>query len=285
MKRACARPVSVPFAVANSAALRVVAELEKRLPVLDQPADEVASDLRDGLVGRVRAWRDQAVGGVQGVLGRAQAAVKETRKAVSLSAITLASLGFGQTVSRGAELAISQAEELVNRYLPEEEEAGGYESCGSDGSEEAGGAEPGLFSRARSLVITVVRRSLGRLHPYLDGAWGLLNGGILLLRSLPDELWRRFQRVRRALLLEDVTKEVPKPSATPMKIKIGSLSRSVRTHSLSKRRLYLETKTSSYNHRMPTFLVSGSGNRILPEQGDESVRIRYNRRQSLDSFF
>ncbi|KAM4663709.1 perilipin-1-like [Discoglossus pictus] len=102
-------------------AVRVVDGLEVRLPVLDQPADEVVSDLKDNLLDRVSFLRQRALTGLQKVLDRAQTLVKDTREAVTLVALSFGSLGVRELVGLGAELTLIQAGELMDHYLPDEE--------------------------------------------------------------------------------------------------------------------------------------------------------------------
>ncbi|KAE8588812.1 hypothetical protein XENTR_v10022753 [Xenopus tropicalis] len=129
--------MKAPISVVNKVALRVVDELQVQLPVLDQPADEVVADLRDQLTGAVGGARDQVVNALQNAQDGAKGLLTEAQDAALLAATMLGSLGIGETLRLGAERVVSQAETLVDTYLPGEEDE--YEA-------EAGESSTSTFS-------------------------------------------------------------------------------------------------------------------------------------------
>ncbi|XP_018421683.1 PREDICTED: perilipin-2-like [Nanorana parkeri] len=108
------------IAAANNVALQVVDQLEKKLPVLDQPADEVVSEFRERLVSGVRTVRDRALDRVQNVVDRTRAVGRESYEAVSIVASFLETLEVRDMVKVSVYFVVTQAEDLVDRYLPEE---------------------------------------------------------------------------------------------------------------------------------------------------------------------
>ncbi|KAM8921516.1 perilipin-1-like [Pelodytes ibericus] len=180
------RIVEPQIAAVNRTAVWMVDELQVRLPVLEQSAEEVLSDVRDTLFDGVRELRHRLYHRMQSAVGRAQALAKGTQDVVSLAAFTIGSLGVRELVKTGSEYAVSQAEELVDHYLPPEGE-GDQKSVSSGETQGTETPAPGLVSRLSHLISTVTARSLKRVNPFHEQAWGLLYGGISRLRSLPGK--------------------------------------------------------------------------------------------------
>ncbi|XP_053575823.1 perilipin-2-like [Bombina bombina] len=112
------------IAMVNRAALQVVEQLEVRLPVLDQPADEAISELKDSFVGRVQSFKNRILNRTQNVLDRGQNLLQDIQEAVSLVAVTFGTMGVRELLRLGADLAVTQATDLVDYYLPDEEDKG-----------------------------------------------------------------------------------------------------------------------------------------------------------------
>ncbi|CAJ0917174.1 unnamed protein product, partial [Ranitomeya imitator] len=108
----------------NGAALRVVDELEDRLPVLDLPADEVVADIHIKLVMGVSSVRTRAMARAQDMINRTQTVIREVYEVTSLGVLSLGALGARDVVRLGAELVVNRAEELVDLYLPKQDEEG-----------------------------------------------------------------------------------------------------------------------------------------------------------------
>ncbi|XP_068108339.1 perilipin-3-like [Hyperolius riggenbachi] len=214
------------ISVVNNVALRVVEELEERLPVLDQPADEVASGLRTLLVDGIRGVKDRAVDRVQNIVASTQALFNESTEVVLLAVASLNTVGVGEMVRVVADSLLTRAEELVERYLPNPD-AGGSESSSSSDSDETGGSRAGLVSRSTELVKSVVTRILAKLAPYMGRSWRLLQTVIQLLFSIPDQVRRFFQALLSwSVPPQKVSKKEARYKATPKKKKMATTQRS-----------------------------------------------------------
>ncbi|XP_077319544.1 perilipin-3-like [Lithobates pipiens] len=104
----------------NNVALQLVDGLENKLPVLDQPADEVVSEIRENVVSGVRRVGARALERVQKVVDRTRAVARESYEVLSITTTFLATLEVQDMVKVATYFVLTQAEELVDRYLPEE---------------------------------------------------------------------------------------------------------------------------------------------------------------------
>ncbi|XP_053330389.1 perilipin-2-like [Spea bombifrons] len=237
----------------NKAAVWMVDELEVRLPVLDQPADEVVSDFQDKLVDTVGAMKGQVLERLQNSMDRVSSLARDARDAVSLAAFTFRAQGLKELVKLGAELVMSQAEELLHQYFPETDE-GRKENVGSYETEETGSATPKLVSGILHFINAILARGLRRLNPVLDSAWGLLHGLINLLRSLSYEMKRLLRRVARS----------PFGSREDSKLTEG-LKRNKRDpparllRSAPKKRTFLKPKHSVHQRDVSTSFAAANG--------------------------
>ncbi|KAM4014434.1 perilipin-2-like [Anomaloglossus baeobatrachus] len=206
--------VEPELALINGAALRVMDELEVRLPVLHRPADEVAADIHLRLVMGVSAVRTRALGRAQDVINRTQTIVTEVYEATSLGVLSLGAIGAREMVRLGAELAVTRAEELVDLYLPKEDEEGDQRGLRGRGIEELD-EEPecGAVSRLWMLAAVVLTRGVSRLGSSLDQVFSFLHGGLHLVSGILTQVKRFSDAITGTMMAQNICEETPKPKA------------------------------------------------------------------------
>ncbi|XP_073422736.1 uncharacterized protein [Dendrobates tinctorius] len=193
------------------AALRVVDELEDRLPVLDQPADEVAADINIKLAMGVSAVRTRAMGQAQDMINRTQTMVREVYEVTSLGVLSLGALGARDVVRLGAELVVNHAEELVDLYLPKQDEKGDEQGLRSGGIEEANEeSESGSVSRLWMLGGVVLTRCVSRLCSSLAQVFSFFHVGLHLLAGVLAQLKKSYDAITESLVVQNISKDDPK---------------------------------------------------------------------------
>ncbi|XP_069584953.1 perilipin-2-like [Ranitomeya imitator] len=215
--------VEPQLAVMNGAALRVVDELEDRLPVLDLPADEVVADIHIKLVMGVSSVRTRAMARAQDMINRTQTVIREVYEVTSLGVLSLGALGARDVVRLGAELVVNRAEELVDLYLPKQDEEGDAQGLGSGGIEEAGEeSESGSVSRLWMLGGVVLTRCVSRLFSSLDQVFSFLHVGLHLLSGFLTQLERFSNAILESLIVQNISKEDPKQKVNLKKNQVES---------------------------------------------------------------
>ncbi|XP_077345251.1 perilipin-3-like isoform X4 [Lithobates pipiens] len=121
------------IATANELACKGLDKLESSLPILQQPADKVASDAkslvtgaRDVVVGAVTSTvtgaRDTVTsavsGAVSGVVGLATGAIQGSISATRSAVSTVMESQVGQFVTSSVDSVLGKTEEWVDHYLP-----------------------------------------------------------------------------------------------------------------------------------------------------------------------
>ncbi|KAM3919065.1 perilipin-1-like [Leptodactylus fuscus] len=268
--------VEPQVAVVNAAALRVVGELEDRLPVLDQPVDEVVSDVYSQVVSGVSEARVRAMGRAQDILDRTQTMLTDVYEAASLGVLSLGSLGARELVRLGVELVLNRAVDLVNVYLPEEHQEEGEATgpeVGVSQADDVEVADSGLFSRFGALLGTISTRGSSRLLSSLAPVWSFLPGALTLVSGIPSQL-RQFSDAIMAALT--TSKEGAKPKVTPKKKQPESSSGPAPT----RRRLL-----NSPQRSLSIFRVFSHDRRVLGDTGRGRVRGLVRRCQSVDGAF
>lgn len=121
------------IATANELACKGLDKLESSLPILQQPADKVASDAkslvtgaRDAVVGAVTGTvtgaRDTVTsavsGAVSGVMGLATGAIQGSISATRSAVSTVMESQVGQFVTSSVDSMLGKTEEWVDHYLP-----------------------------------------------------------------------------------------------------------------------------------------------------------------------
>ncbi|XP_026160524.1 mannose-6-phosphate receptor binding protein 1 [Mastacembelus armatus] len=134
------------LATVNEYAMKGLDKMEEKLPILQQPADQVVSNT----VGMV----------YQSVLGAVMGGVELTRAAVSGGVSTVIGTRMGQMVSSGMGLALSRSEDWVDQNLPltERELAAVAEPVTSEVTTPS--TNPSYFVRLGKLSAKVQERAL-----------------------------------------------------------------------------------------------------------------------------
>ncbi|XP_072284426.1 perilipin-1-like [Pyxicephalus adspersus] len=260
----------------NNVALQWVDNLEEKLPVLDQPADEVVSELLDNLVSGVRTVKDRALERVQNVLGRTQAMARESYEVVSIAAASLQTLGVRDMVKVAAYFVVSQAEDLVDHFLPDESNTGGaVSSSSSEEVDEMDRARFGLISRSQELVRTIITRSTGKLMPFLNRYRMFLQSGVSLLLTFPSQVRRCVEAVLFVVIPQNASKEVAERKTKVRKKKAEAspgLGRS-------------PGKTQPHLHQGSFLRVAPHSRRLASDTEAVRARARERKRRSFDSSF
>ncbi|KAM9724096.1 LOW QUALITY PROTEIN: perilipin 6 [Menidia menidia] len=163
--------------VANSFAIDGLETLERNFPILNQSTDEVLTHLKDALfltVDDVQLW---VVDGVDGALDGLQRLAGGLR----LTAQQLQETPAGQAAAAGVDNALSRLEDAAAYYLPlpptlRRE----WEMRVQELEDEDDGEEPGLWTRVRSLLLTLslqLHHRMSRARTQLQGALQSLGEG------------------------------------------------------------------------------------------------------------
>ncbi|KAL6490561.1 hypothetical protein MHYP_G00009060 [Metynnis hypsauchen] len=120
------------ISLANDLACKGLDKIEKTLPLLHQPSEQLVASAKEVVTGAKEAVSETMNGAkdtvsltLSGVVGRTRGAVQEsvvkTRLVVSGGVYTVLESRVGKLVSSGVDTALSTSESLVERYLPETE--------------------------------------------------------------------------------------------------------------------------------------------------------------------
>ncbi|XP_066537445.1 perilipin-2 [Hoplias malabaricus] len=120
------------ISIANDLACKGLDKIEKTLPILHQPSEQLVANAKDVVTGAKEAVSETMNGAkdtvshtLSGVVGRTKGAVQEsvekTKMVVSGGVHTVMESRMGKLVSSGVDTALSTSENLVERYLPEAE--------------------------------------------------------------------------------------------------------------------------------------------------------------------
>ncbi|XP_076860437.1 mannose-6-phosphate receptor binding protein 1 isoform X2 [Brachyhypopomus gauderio] len=99
------------ISMVNEYAIKGLDKVEEKLPILHQPADKLVSETVEKMYHSVTGVKDAVLGAVMG-------GVEMTRSAVSGGINTVMGTKVGQTVSSGADLALSRSEDWLDLNLP-----------------------------------------------------------------------------------------------------------------------------------------------------------------------
>uniref|UniRef100_A0A8C5PX11 Uncharacterized protein n=1 Tax=Leptobrachium leishanense TaxID=445787 RepID=A0A8C5PX11_9ANUR len=272
--------VEPQIATVNQAALWMVDELEVRVPVLDQPANQVLSGFTGNMASWVHCLRDQALNRLQNGIDGARASMKDAQDAISLVAITIGSLGLRELLTFGSELALSGAENLVDHYLPLEGN-GEQESVSSEEMEGTQNIVPGLVFRTLFLVNTIVTRLVSRLSTYLGTPLDLPHGTVRLLLGFPYKMKERFWKAMADLLFPKRSEENTKRKEEPRKSKRDATKKLIR--SPNRKRTYSEPKPYGYYRKVIHGRATVDTRRHSAEMSEERLQTQC-RPQSLDGY-
>lgn len=263
----------------NNVALQLVDGLENKLPVLDQPADEVVSEIRENVVSGVRMVGDRALERVQKLVDRTQTVARESYEVLSITTTFLATLEVQDMVKVATYFVLTQAEELVDRYLPEESDGGPGTSSSSDEIDETDGARFGLISRSQQLVSSVITRGSGKLRSFLDRYWNFLQGGVSLLLTIPSQV----RRCVRAVLWSVLPQADPEEEAV-QKSRVKKKKKKKKAESAPSPG---RSPGKSYSNLQQGFVFRAAPKDQCQANDTERVRVRSQegRRQSFDNSF
>ncbi|KAG7497331.1 hypothetical protein JOB18_035778 [Solea senegalensis] len=117
------------IAIANDLACKGLDKIEKTLPILHHPSDQIVSSAKDVVntakdvvTGTVFSAKDTVTSVVEKTRGVVQDGVEKTRTVVTGSVSTVLESRVVRLVSSGVDTALSTSESLVEQYLPLREE-------------------------------------------------------------------------------------------------------------------------------------------------------------------
>ncbi|XP_037348005.1 perilipin-2 isoform X2 [Talpa occidentalis] len=121
------------IAVANTYACKGLDRIEAKLPILNQPTDQVVANAKGAVIGAkdamtttVTGAKDSVASTITGVMDKTKGAVtdsvEKTKSVVNGSINTVLGSRMMQLVSSGVENALTKSELLVDQYLPLTEE-------------------------------------------------------------------------------------------------------------------------------------------------------------------
>lgn len=151
------------IAVANDLACKGLDKIERTLPILHQPPQQIVSSAKDV----VNSAKDAVTGTVSDTLtsvvektrGAVQGGVEKTRAVVSGSVSTVLESRVGRLVSSGVDTALSTSESLVEQYLPLTEDELELEAKPVRGFDRK---EPSYYVRLGSLSTKLRKRAYTR---------------------------------------------------------------------------------------------------------------------------
>ncbi|XP_064898717.1 perilipin-3 isoform X2 [Columba livia] len=136
------------ISTANEYACKGLDKLEEKLPILQQPPQQVVAGTRE-LVSST----------VSGAVGLARGGVERTRSALSTGVSTVVGSRVGRLLATGVDAVLGKSEELVERYLPGmDEQPAGAEVA----SRERQRRRQSCFVRVGSLSAKLQQRALQR---------------------------------------------------------------------------------------------------------------------------
>ncbi|KAL6118681.1 plin2 [Pungitius sinensis] len=155
--------LELQIAIANNLACKGLDRIEKTLPILNQPSEQIVSSAKDVVTGTVSGARDTVSDTLTSVVGKTRGAVEggmaKTRAVVSGSVSTVLESRVARLVSSGVDTALSTSESLVEQYLPLTEGELELEAEAVKGSDQK---EPSYYVRLGSLSTKVRRRAYTR---------------------------------------------------------------------------------------------------------------------------
>ncbi|XP_041738418.1 perilipin-2-like isoform X1 [Coregonus clupeaformis] len=114
------------IAMANDLACKGLDKIEKTLPILHQPSEQIVANAKDAVTVSVTVAKDSVshtlTSAVDRTRGAVQDSVQMTRAAVSGSVNTVMESRMAQMVSSGMDTALTTSESLVDQYLPRTED-------------------------------------------------------------------------------------------------------------------------------------------------------------------
>lgn len=160
------------ISLANTLACKGLDKIERTLPILHKPSDEIVANARDAVTGAketvtgtMNGAKETVSHKLSGVMDRTREAVQDsmekTKTVVSGGVQTVMESKVVKLVSSGVDSALSTSENLVEQYLPETEEekaSGEKNSIGFENDRDA----PSYYVRLGSLSTKVRDRAYQR---------------------------------------------------------------------------------------------------------------------------
>ncbi|XP_035991454.1 perilipin 6 isoform X2 [Fundulus heteroclitus] len=177
--------------LANSLALTGLSSLERNFPILNQSTDEVMTHLKDAFFLTLDDVQVLVVDGLDGALDRLERAADSVRAAVR----QLQDTQVGQAATAGLDNILSLLEDTTAYYLPlpptlRRE----WEMRVQEYEDEDDGDEPGLWTRVRSLLLTLslqLYHRMMKVREQLQRGVRTLGGTADQVR--PDRWYHRFR--------------------------------------------------------------------------------------------
>uniref|UniRef100_A0A8C5P761 Perilipin n=1 Tax=Leptobrachium leishanense TaxID=445787 RepID=A0A8C5P761_9ANUR len=156
--------------VANKEVCKYLNIVEEKLPILHQTSDEVFLDASQLVVGA----KDTVIGSITGVVGTTKGVVNDgvemTKAVVNGSINTVLGSRVVRRMSSTVDLALTQSENILDRYLPETNEE--MEEKKTEGFEVATD-KPNYPDRVLFLLSKIRRRSYQKVLAQAQGAKGM----------------------------------------------------------------------------------------------------------------
>ncbi|KAM9335474.1 perilipin-2 [Symphorus nematophorus] len=158
------------IAIANDLACKGLDKIEKTLPILHQPSEQIVSSAKDVVTtakdvvsGTVSGAKDTVsdtlTSAVEKTRGAVQDGMEKTRAVVSGSVSTVLESRVARLVSSGVDTALSTSESLVEQYLPLTEDELELEEKNVRGFDDM---EPNYYVRLGSLSTKLRKRAYTR---------------------------------------------------------------------------------------------------------------------------
>ncbi|KAG6924052.1 perilipin 3, partial [Chelydra serpentina] len=155
---------------ASDSACHSLDKLEEKLPILQQPADKMASDAeelvtstltdaKDAVCSTVTEAKDAVTSMVDMAKGAVQESVEVTKSAVTSSMSTVLGSSMGQMIVSGVDLVLETSESLVDHYLPMTDEELAKLAVPLEESGEAPVEQQSYYVRLGSLSSTLRQRA------------------------------------------------------------------------------------------------------------------------------
>lgn len=176
------------IAIANELACKGLDRIEKSLPILHQPSEQIVSSAK-GVVTTAKDVMTGKVSGAKGTVsdtlstvvektrGAVQDGVERTKAAVSGSVSTVLESRVVQLVTSGVDTALNTSESLVEQYLPLSEEELELEATAAKGLDNK---ETSYYVRLGCLSTKLRRRAysraVARLQEGKERSVGLISG-------------------------------------------------------------------------------------------------------------
>ncbi|XP_007899323.1 perilipin-3 [Callorhinchus milii] len=143
----------------NEYACRGLDTLEEKLPILNQPEDQVFVDAKELVTSKVTDAKDAVTGVVDVAKDAVQESLKRTTAAVAEGVHVVLDSKVGQIVASGVDATLTKSEELIDHYLPMTQEELAELATSVEGSEETPGQERSYYVRLGSLSLKVRNRA------------------------------------------------------------------------------------------------------------------------------